>query len=123
MHYFYFSSCSTSICHPFLLLKHYQQIAGKVIIVRVTHRTFTHTHKIRLKEIFLHERLQILVFPPKYLLLHYRFLRIQEMITTFTVNLAKVYIFFPSKKGTGILYPQSLFLGVLEFVPGLREIG
>lgn len=71
---------------------------------------------------FLHEHLQILVFPPKYLLLHYRFLRMQELITAFTVNLAKVCIFFLSKKGTRILYPQSLFLGVLEFGPGLREI-
>ena len=46
------------------------------------------------------------------------FLRIEGLVIAFTVNLVKVHLFYLSKEETGILYPQSLFLGVLELVSG-----
>lgn len=42
----------------------------------------------------------------------------EGLVIAFTVNLVKVHLFYVSKKGTGILYPHSLFLGVLELAPG-----
>lgn len=61
---------------------------------------------------------KIFVRPLKYLLLLYNLPEDGGTCNCFYSKFGKDAFFYVSKKRTGILYPHSLFLGVLELAPG-----